>query len=243
MAGSAAEERIRAKVESALRRRRPDARIIHELVLRQGGERIDLAAVWPDGFILAEIKSEKDVMKRLPAQLEAALALGAEIWVCAAEKWRDHLDHAAERLSGFKPPVVSRDGRGTFSEPIPNPDHLPALTSRLVHVRYEDDEGLSPLSPYADLGPKVMHGAALLEMLWADELAEFAVGRSRHPCIQWALEHLSGGEIRKQVCRALLRRRFPRADEPREAPKPPPRLFAKPEPKPQPKLIGWEAGA
>lgn len=65
MAGSDAEERIRAKVEAELRRQFPTARIIHELVLSSGVSRLDLAAVTRDQIIVAEIKSERDTLSRL----------------------------------------------------------------------------------------------------------------------------------------------------------------------------------
>lgn len=68
---SLAEERIRLKAEAMLRGAFPDARVIHELVLRQGGCRIDLAAVTPDRLICVEVKSERDVLTRLPEQVEA----------------------------------------------------------------------------------------------------------------------------------------------------------------------------
>lgn len=86
MAGSAAEERIREKAVAAMRRRWPSARIVHELQLEQGGIRIDLAAVSEDFLALAEIKSERDVLKRLPAQISRAMAVADEVWIVIAAK-------------------------------------------------------------------------------------------------------------------------------------------------------------
>ena len=86
---SEAEERIRAKAEAMLRSAFPEARIIHELVLRQGGCRIDLAAVTTDRLICVEVKSERDVLTRLPDQV-AAMRLVCDAWcVVTAAK---HLD-------------------------------------------------------------------------------------------------------------------------------------------------------
>jgi hypothetical protein len=86
MAGSEAEERIRAKVEAEFRRRWPDARIVHELVLNQGGVRIDLAAITEDALIVAEIKSERDTLTRLAGQVKASLRVAQCVWVVVADK-------------------------------------------------------------------------------------------------------------------------------------------------------------
>lgn len=83
---SEAEERIRLKAEAALRAEWPSARIIHELVLQQGGVRIDLAAVTPDRLIVVEIKSERDVLTRLERQIKAARAVADGVLVVVAEK-------------------------------------------------------------------------------------------------------------------------------------------------------------
>lgn len=89
MSGSAAEERIRAKAEAALREVYPDARIIHELMLRQGGCRIDLAAVTESRLITVEIKSERDVLARLKEQARQAREVSDGFYVVLAEPhWR-----------------------------------------------------------------------------------------------------------------------------------------------------------
>ncbi len=105
MAGSVAEERIRAKVEAAFRRRWPEARIIHELVLDQGGVRIDLAAVMAEGaenaLSLASLEYRRS---------------GKIIRTCAAL--------SLGRLQGG----VLRDNEGRIDpyEPLPDPD-VPAF--------------------------------------------------------------------------------------------------------------------
>jgi hypothetical protein len=86
LTGSASEERIRAKVEAAMRRRWPSARIVHELQLEQGGVRIDLAAVTTDHLAVAEVKSERDVLKRTKRQITCALERADEVWFVFAEK-------------------------------------------------------------------------------------------------------------------------------------------------------------
>lgn len=95
--GSDAEERIRLKAEAALRAAWPSARIIHELVLEQGGCRIDLAGVTADRIIAVEIKSERDVLTRLKAQVDAARKVADSISVIVASKYLDN----AREIAGW----------------------------------------------------------------------------------------------------------------------------------------------
>lgn len=211
---SEAEEALRLKTEKALRKARPDARIIHELVLTQGGERIDLAAVWPDGIIIAELKSEKDTLTRLPAQLRASLALGCEVWLCLAEKWRPHI----EALNTQSEEAVSVTRKGyTYHTHKPNPAYIAELNRVAIayekpdHIEFDNTWNRRERFPPAD-------GGAMLEMLWAEELRAIKGTHPRDPrrkCINAAREYLSGQEVRRACCAALLARNFPRADPPR----------------------------
>jgi hypothetical protein len=222
MAGSPAEERIRSKVEAALRQRKPDARIIHELVLTQGGERIDLAAVWDDGMILAEIKSERDTLSRLQRQLRSAGRIGCEVWLCLAEKWRAQIRVMSQGTVEAPPTRVTvRRGKESYGYTIvsqPNPCYVPELHSADVLTRYETADGFEPIQMHASWlhRPRTLNSAALLNMLWAEELRIVAgqpARASRGTCIAHALEHMTGREIRRGVCAALRSRPFPRADE------------------------------
>lgn len=197
MAGSVAEERIRTKAEAMLRLLFPDARIIHELVLQQGGVRIDLAAVRP-GFIAAvEIKSERDVLTRLPEQVERAIATTDLFGVCVAEKqagkigkWYD--DAAKVRL--------------------PHHAHL------LVEAGDGFDTKYTPFDPdwrgYDRIQSRLCNPADRLEMLWAEELKAISQRpkMSRQPAKHHICETMTGREIREAVCAALRSRQFPRAD-------------------------------
>jgi len=70
---SASEEEIRAAVVGRLRELMPDARIVHELnVAGQGSNRIDVAAIGKQAIVGVEIKSRKDVLKRLDEQGRSA---------------------------------------------------------------------------------------------------------------------------------------------------------------------------
>lgn len=224
MAGSEAEERLRAKTEAAMRKRWPDARIVHELMLQQGGVRIDLAAVGPDFLAVAEIKSERDVLKRLADQVKRSVQVADEVWVCFAEK---HAEAFRSRLLPYyvygppqprKPPLT-----GEWRESKPNPDRIADLSR--CHLFSEQDGGLAAW-PDGHSG-YLVDGRARFDLLWADEMR---VALSRHfggaalPGVsskltrgfmqRTAVEHMSGREIRRAVCAALRERHFPRADPP-----------------------------
>ena len=245
MAGSVAEERIRAKVEAAFRRRWPDARIIHELVLDQGGVRIDLAAVTPDRLYVAEIKSERDVLKRLASQVEVATQVAQEVWVVVGEK---HVERV-KALRGYHksvprvPPFVRRDGTVLDTKLVINDERIVPLG--WCHLKGEGDEGTLR---WIDDQPRVERRpspSAMLDMLHAGELAwltKAGTRATREAMIRLAIENLSGGEIRRGVCAMLLTRAFPRADAPvangvRAAPA---LRTLRPTETEQTPLVGWE---
>lgn len=231
MSGSVAEERIRAKTEALLRERFPTARIIHELVLEQGGVRLDLAAVTADQLVVAEIKSERDQLKRLPDQVKAALRVAQEVWVVVAEKWVPQIELAQESTISLAQPVEI--GKGRFQCTEPNPAYIEGL--RLCHRYSEGEDGLigarrhsaGALAGYPNWlwghpghPHDVPNPSAMLHMLWADELRNvlaahrIAPKSARFPMMREAVELMTGREIRRAVCGQLLKRPFPRADEP-----------------------------
>ena len=68
---SEAEEEIRVPVIRALRKMRPDARIMQEVNMDHGRNRVDVMAVSRAEIIMVEIKSERDKLDRLPVQVDA----------------------------------------------------------------------------------------------------------------------------------------------------------------------------
>jgi hypothetical protein len=231
MAGSEAEERIRTKVEAALRAEHPDARIVHELNTEQMGVRLDLASVRANALAMIEIKSERDVLKRLQSQLAAALKVTGDVRVYAAEKHRAALLSASREhkldADGKTIMVWSEDGRrGSY---IPNPDFI--RETRRARILIETDDGFELLEPtHGGWWPRLVmeHIAdprALFEMLWAEEmrvaLNDANLGAppraSRGIMKRLALDHMTGSQIRAAVCRALRSRPFARADAARAA--------------------------
>lgn len=82
---------MRALIVPELRKRWPSARIIHELPLRYSTNRIDLAAVTPSEIVSVEIKSSRDVMDRLEAQLRAFKPISSRIIAALAPRWNEKL--------------------------------------------------------------------------------------------------------------------------------------------------------
>ena len=230
MSGSIAEERIREKVVAEMRVRYGDARIVHELVLDQGGVRIDVAAVGPDYLAVAEIKSERDVLKRLASQVAAARAVAQAIWVVVAPKHLEAIKLRTEprlkRLIYGPPGLPSKGGwyNPTPTLAFPNPDHLPGLDACRLLVESDDALALIPDTwrRFDGARPPWPRPADMLQMLWAEELRTMlarhrissSVRTVRSDAMKLAIEHMTGREIRIGVCRALRERSFPRADPP-----------------------------
>lgn len=218
---SADEERIRIKAEAMMRRRWPGARIIHELQLEQGGVRIDMAAAGEDILAVAEIKSKKDVLKRMVRQLARSRAVASEVWLCVAPK------HEAE---------IGKLRRYWEAEPGLPRDHLEdraqVMSGVRVFVERDEDPGaeLFPDSHSLATAPILYDPRALAEMLWAGEMRS-ALGRhfggamlpgsnsglTRDAMKRLLLEHMTGRELRRAVLEQLRNRPFPRADAPASA--------------------------
>lgn len=199
MAGSVAEERIRSKAEALLRQYWPTGRVIHELVLQQGGVRIDLACVTEDMVVALEIKSERDVLTRLPQQAAVAVRTCDAFGVCVAA------EHADMILPGYAA-YAATDGQIGLPYPaellVERDDGFGASMSAFCH-RYLGDRHATRLINPADR----------LEMLWADELRAISGTRlARQKAKALICETMTGRDIRRAVCRTLRARAFPRAD-------------------------------
>ena len=229
MAGSEAEERIRAKAEALLRAERPSARVIHELNTSSGGPRLDLAAVDIDRLTLAEIKSERDVLSRLPDQIRAAGKVSGDVRVFAAEKHKTALlDALDEHLRDSEGKAIIEwtelKGGGRQGSMLPNPRYLPELKRCTVYI--ETDRGFDVLDSSSQwlierhAQGHIGHPLDLLEMLWAEELrtvlADGGIAcpkrASRYVTMRLAALGLTGSQIRRAVHKALLARPFARSD-------------------------------
>lgn len=182
---SEAEERLRGKAEAALRETWPGARIIHELMLRQGGCRIDLAAVMPDRLIVVEVKSERDVLTRLKRQAEQAREVADGFSVILPEKhWRKAWEenHVSILEAGQEDAFrlhLQRDQRRAYQATCNAPARLAMLWAEELRI-----------------------------------VAESGSKATRDYSIRHGSDSLTGAEVRRRVCAALRARDFPRADPP-----------------------------
>lgn len=225
MTKSPDELELRAYVVEQLRRRLPSARIIHELnVAGTGSNRIDVAAVTETAIVAVELKSKRDKLDRLSAQLEAFQACCHVVIVAAhekhfvpapLEKWesppregevRDlHLNQEPFLRNRYKHKTVWR-------YPPPDPQ---APSSGLKYVSMFNFASLAGVTAQ----PKA---SRMLDMLWAEELRD-ECRRHRVACdsrsvraemIHQLAWHLTGQEIARAVCRQLRMRVFAEADPP-----------------------------
>lgn len=186
MAGSEAEERIRVRAEAALRTAFPDARIIHELVVRQGSCRLDLAAVTPQRLVLVEIKSERDVLTRLKKQAREARAVCDGFKVCVADK---HLEKARAEVRWGEVCAEEHIEREIIHGSYFQRQVMQGLCNAPARL---DMLWANELRIVAQSGPKATRTASIIR----------------------ASDSLTGAEVRQRVCAALRAREFPRADPP-----------------------------
>ena len=216
---SQAEARLRAKTEALLREIHPDARIVHEFAM--GGVRMDVAAITTERLVTVEIKSELDTLDRLPNQLRFACALGGEVWVVFAPKWRTAMKARAQSQDMAQP--IVEGGRTTYAD---NPIYIPELW-RCVELTEDDATGelvtpdrygVHPLErarhPHRYIGRDRYCSRRLLDLLLKPELYALAQpfgAKSKHdvPTIaEIAHDNLTGAQIRRGVLAALRARTF-----------------------------------
>src|ERR1017187_5847469 len=101
---SEAEAEIRTVVVDPLRQMRPTARIMHEVNVSSFGNRIDVLAVDHAEIISVEIKSSKDKIDRLAAQIEGMKRCSHHVIAALHEK------HLVERATNKWNAEYERDG-------------------------------------------------------------------------------------------------------------------------------------
>lgn len=199
---SQSERDIRDAVVARARQLWPGARIIHELNVEHGSTRADVAAVTPDQLILFEIKSERDKLHRLSAQLRSFGPVAHAVIVAAHEKWCG----GSTLPNGDVGPIIGFAGHGEL-------------------WRYPEPEGKFGLRYWHE--PHTFHrpwAHRMLRLLWTDELRHVAAESGVKTtgttpgyklADQLAL-HLPGRDVELAVCRALRQRQFAEADAPVE---------------------------
>jgi hypothetical protein len=132
------ETRMRASVAAWGNRRWPGYRCLHEVPLSE--HRIDMVFVGVKDIVGVEIKSSRDRLDRLEAQIEEYRRWLPEIWVAVATKWRDH-----DALEFVRRNLIVVDDRRVKAAAVvedqpglrPYRDEL--VCSRLLGVLYQEE--------------------------------------------------------------------------------------------------------
>lgn len=218
---SSAEAEIRDAVVARLRMIRPKARIMHEVNCSLWGpNRIDVLAVSPAEIISVEIKSERDKLDRLPAQIASMLTMSHHVIAALHEKflvegkkptnkWAAHYERDGVFWRKELPPEAAK------ATPWVYPERRRAIMG--VHQGFDD------LASWRQPDQAIQKpNIGSVDMLRADEMRTFCkimgvpAGRratlaNTIPLIKWAC---TGEQITKGVCAVLRARECPEADPP-----------------------------
>lgn len=215
------EQEIRNAVVSRLRQLMPGARIVHELnVAGQGTNRIDVAAIGTEHIVAVEIKSRKDVLKRLEEQWKAFNEVCHFVIVAAHEK---HFADFREKYWSDDHPPERRLNHPLFFDKWAHVFHVwqYPMPPEEARSRYRPD-GTSWTFERLHHLDKIPRATSMLEMLWAAEL-QAECRRHLISCSQRSTRgvmvrdlawNLTGKEITHAVCRQLRQRAFAEADAP-----------------------------
>lgn len=215
MAGSVVEREIRNTVIDKIRQVRPASRIIHELnTAGTGSPRADLAAIGESEILMFEIKSERDVLKRLDHQWTAFSKCSHQAFMVLDRKFFVETTYAnnagvrydlGEKLSAVM--NVSRLNGGhlwVYPEPRKNPN------------KYADQSWkVKPLYQTPEI-------RAMLRLLWRAELVEtlklyglpYKASDNMDKLVERLILGCTGRQCVEGVCRALRARPFAEADAP-----------------------------
>ena len=222
---SDAEGEIRDAVVDKIRTYRPKARIIHEInaLNAYAGAtcRIDVLVVDRTEIIAVEIKSKKDKLDRLEAQISAMRGVAHRTVVALHEKF------LVEKQTNRHAAHYERDGVFYMRRPpmIPNIGHRDVDLWVYPQKRRVMDPGAVDFYdawhfPYRNIEAALPDGA--ISMLWRAELLALCQSHVL-PCgrrttmgkliaaLRW---HCTGAEITKGVCAALRARQCVEADPP-----------------------------
>lgn len=201
---SSAEAEIRVAVVERLREIVPGCRIIHEINAESFGNRIDVLAVGIDHIAAVEIKSAKDKLDRLPAQIKAMRSVTNSVFAALHEKFLTPV--GIDGQYGVSPPDESR-GAIVWAYPrMARKGHVECQAEWFERDRWAKSKRSLP--PDA------------LRLLWRAELQEIASclgvkGIARMTVeeaadhIRW---HMTGQQITHAICATLRRRDCIEAD-------------------------------
>lgn len=213
---SPAEGEIRDAVVARIRERRPEARIIHEInVSTFGPNRIDLIAVDRAEIIAVEIKSAKDKLDRLLAQMKAMEDVAHHAIAAVHEKF------LVEQTTNQWTAHSERDGK-FFMRTLPEGLKISDAWVYPEKRRAMRDDGVDSYASWRFPAQTMDTAlpAAGLDLLWRDELfhlcgaLRIAAGRratmgEMTRLLRW---HCNGKELTRGICAMLRARRCVEAD-------------------------------
>lgn len=197
---SSAEGEVREAVVARLRELSPNARIIHEInVSTYGPNRIDVLAVTPNDIMAVEVKSSKDKLDRLPAQIASMRRCSNHVFAALHEKHLPSLSIGA---------MVPDEARGAIVWAFPR-------IERKGHVQC----GAEWAARDRWVKPKACLPSTAIEILWRDELVQICASlgvRTSKLTMEEAIDiivwRMTGEQITRAVCAALRSRRCVEAD-------------------------------
>lgn len=208
---SASETEIRDAVVAHLRQTRPGFRIMHEInAAGQGTNRIDVMAVGRSEIVAVEIKSEKDKIDRLPAQIEAMRGMAHHVIAALHEKFLVSPAYRNAPINLYGKPPEARGATEVWVWPIKG-------------GKRDRDWGCET---WLDPKPAVQLALPLsaLDILWHAELIEVcaklrvslprsATRGQMMAALRWGT---TGGDLTKAICAGLRQRACIEADPPME---------------------------
>lgn len=221
---SSAEVEIRDAVVARFRELWPGGRIVHEMNVDEGVNRVDVASITRDQLVMCEIKSERDKPLRLADQLHAFGPCCHALVAAAHESWF--------QSPGSRPKAVRRRVRGsneihsyTIDKALASP--MADLLGQFPHWNVVEWEFPEPADSYRRwaVQPYQLHcpwPERLLHLLWREELYSACIEHrinagsraTRSDMVRWMLKALAGPAIEAAVCRQLRQRTFAEADAP-----------------------------
>lgn len=202
---SAAEAEIRDAAVVRLRELMPGCRIIHEINCASfGPNRIDLLAVTKDRIAAVEVKSERDKLDRLPAQIASMKGVAHYAIAALHEKFLTPWKASYSELPAFHEPDEAKHAV-VWAYPVR--PRAGILGEWPLHDRWTK--------------PKLLPPPDFVELLWAAELREIIRMHNLHRAassldmpqmvdlIRWGLP---GRVVLGDVCAALRRRSCIEAD-------------------------------
>jgi len=204
---SAAEAEIRDAAILRLRELMPRCRIIHEINCASfGPNRIDLLAVTSDRIAAVEVKSEKDKLDRLPAQISSMRGVAHHAIAALHEKFLTPWDRPFHGLPAFSEP---KEAKGSVVWAYPFSPRAGSLGEWPLHDRCDK--------------PKLLPPPFFIDLLWAAELRSIvrkhrlssaASGLDMPQMVDLIRWSLPGKIVLAETCAALRSRACAEADPP-----------------------------